>query len=102
MKEEVLVGFGDLFDVIVTDARLRGRVLFLHALLQHIGRRLQINHQVRRGQLLAKVIVVAVVNLELRVTQIDAGEELVLLKDVVGDDALGRSGAGKAVQLLEA
>src|SRR5271157_4730700 len=85
VEEEVFIRLHYLFQVIVADGLLAGRVLFLQPLPQHIGRGLQVNDEVGRGHVLAKQFVVTVVNLELGVTEVEAGKQLVLFEDVVGD-----------------
>ena len=65
-----------------------GSVLLLQPLLQHLGRRLQVNHQVGRRNVLPEQIVVAVVNLQLVIAQVQAGKQLVFLEDVIGNDRL--------------
>ena len=44
---------------------------------------LQINNQVRRGKLLAKIIVVAVISIEFLIGQVEAGKKLVFFEDKV-------------------
>src|SRR4051812_25829827 len=52
--------------------------------------------------MLAEVIVITVVDVEFRVCEIDAGEELVFFEDVIGNDALLRSWPGlKCLQLFK-
>ena len=88
MKEKVLVRLDHFFQIILVDRFLSRRILLLEALLQHLGRGLQVNHQVGRGQLLTEIVVIAVVGFEFLVVQIEAGEELVFLEDEVGDHGL--------------
>ena len=55
-----------------------------------------------RGQLIAEVVVVAVVRVEFVVVQIEAGKELVFFKDEICDDGLLRSRTQiQGLQLLE-
>src|ERR1044071_7301500 len=103
MKKEVFIGLDHLFNVVVAHGGFTGDVFLAQALLQHVGRGLKVNHQVRRGQLLAEELVIAVINFQLRIAQIDVGEDLVFFKDVVGDDGLARLGPHfKPLQLLKA
>src|SRR5271166_3013903 len=88
VEEKVLIGLYDFFDVIVMDGLLARSILLLKALLQHVGRRLQVDHKVRCGHVLPEQVVIPVVNLELLVAQIEAGKQLVFLEDVVGDKRL--------------
>src|SRR5262249_31835830 len=68
-------------------------VLFLQSLLEHLRRGLQINDQVWRGQLLAKIVIVAIVRLELLVIEIQAGEKLVFLENEICNNRVLRIGA---------
>ena len=86
----MFVGLGDLFNVVVAHGAFAGRVLLAQPPLQHLRRGLQINHQVGRGQVLAKIIVEAVVNRELCIAKVEAGEELVFFKNVIGNNGLAR------------
>src|ERR1700722_13910919 len=91
VEKEVLVGFDHFFEIFVAHGAFAGDIFFLQALLQHVGRGLKINHQVGGGQLLAKVVVVAIVGVEFLGVEMRAGEEFVFLKDEVGDHGLLRS-----------
>src|SRR5208283_6249167 len=62
--------------------------LLLEALLQHLRRRLQVNHQVGGGHILPEKVVVAAVNVKLLIAQVQTGEKLVFLEDIVGDEGL--------------
>ena len=88
MKEEVFVGLDHFFQIIVADGLLAGRALFLQPLLQHLGRGLQVDDEVGRGHVLPEQLVVAVVDLKLGIAEVQAGEQLVLLEDVIGDIGL--------------
>src|SRR5436305_2526456 len=100
VKKEVLVRFDDLFDVVVADRQLPRSILAPQTFLQHIRTRLQINHKIRRGQLFAEVVVVAVINSQFAVVEVDAGEQLVFLEDVIADNRFVRT-ALERPQLLE-
>jgi len=52
---------------------------------------LQINDQVRRGDLLAKIIEVAIVGVEFLIVEVERSEKLVFFKDVIGNDRLVRA-----------
>ena len=93
MKKEVFVGLGHFFNVIVADGALAGRVFLAQPLFQHLRRGLQINHQIGRGQLRAKIIVKAIVNFQLLIVQVQAGEQLVFFKNIIGHNAFARIGA---------
>jgi hypothetical protein len=80
-----------------------GAFFFFSRFLQHFRSRLQINHEVRRGNLFAKIIEVAIVGIEFLIVEIEAGEELVFFKNVIGDDSLIRMGTEiERTQLFEA
>src|SRR5438128_251978 len=83
MKEEVLVGTGDFFNVVVAYGNLGGSIFLAQALFQHLGRGLQVDDQVRQGKLPAEVLVIAVVDLQLGIIEIDVGKNFVFLKDVI-------------------
>src|SRR5258708_5745995 len=103
VKEEVLVGFDDFFEVVLADGLLSRRVLLLQPLLQHLGSGLQVNHQVRRRHQLAEVVVVAVVGFEFLVVEVQVGKQLVFFKNEIGDDKFLRVRAQvERLQLLEA
>src|SRR5208282_581955 len=103
VKEKVFVGLYDLHQVILADGLLAGRVLFLQPLLQHFRRGLQIDDEVGRGQLFAKIIEVAIVGIEFLIVEVEAGEELVLFKNVIGHHGLIRPRPQiESAQLLEA
>src|SRR5215469_68201 len=102
MKEEVLVSLHHFFQIVFADRFLCGRVLFLEALLQNLGRGLQIDHEVGSGQLLAEVIVITIVGLEFLIVQIQAGKNLIFFEYEIGNDGLLRAPAQiESAQLLE-
>ena len=94
VEEEMFVGLDDLFHVLVADGALVGDIFAAQALAQDIERRLEVDDQVRGGQFGAEEFVVAVVNGQLVVGEVEVGEELVFLEDVVGDDDLLRAAGG--------
>src|SRR5208282_3647469 len=58
--------------------------------------------QIRRGQLLAKIIEIAIVSIEFLIVQIEAGKELVFLKNIIRHHRLVRTRPQiKRPQLLE-
>src|ERR1700733_7826934 len=67
MEEKVLIGLRHLLDIRVTDGLFLADALALESLLQHLGRSVQINHQVRRGHLAAEDLVEAVVEGQFRI-----------------------------------
>src|SRR5208282_4672333 len=103
VKEKVLVGLHHFHQVILADGLLAGHVLFLQSLLQHLGRGLQVNNQVGRGELFPKIIEVSIVGVQFLIGEVEASEELVLFKNVIGDDGLTRPRPQiERPQLLEA
>ena len=88
MKEKVFIGLHDFHQVILADGLFAGRVLFLQPLLQHFRRGLQIDDQVGRRNLFAKIIEIAIVGIEFLIVEVEAGEELVFFKNVIGNHCL--------------
>ena len=93
VEEEVFVGFDDFFEVIVADAFFGGGIALLETLLEDIHRGLQVDDELRRRELRAEHLIVAVVHVEFGVAKIEVGEELVFFEDVIDDDDLARSGS---------
>src|SRR6185437_8151374 len=81
MKEKVLVSLDHLFQILFADRLFGGGILFLQALLEHFRSRLQIDDQVGRRQLFAKIVVIPVIGIEFLVIEIEAGEDFVFLED---------------------
>ena len=80
-----------------------GRVFFFKALLQNVGRGLQVDHEVGRRELLAEKIVVAVVSFELLIVQIEAREKFVFFENEIGNNGPIRARPGiERPQLFEA
>ena len=103
VEEEMFVGFDDLFHVLVADGALVGDVLAAETLAEDIERGLQVDHQVGGGQFGAQKFVVAVVDAKLVVAEVEIGEQLIFLEDVVGDDDFLRAaGVGQRAELLVA
>ena len=92
MEKEMFVGAVDLRHVIQVDGALAGGVLLPQTLAQHLGRSLQVDHQVGRGDLVAEQLVVAVVDFQLRVGEVEVGEDLVFFQDVIGYQDAARVG----------
>ena len=70
MKKEMLVCLVDFGDVFHVDGALAGGVLLAQAFAQHFGGSLQVNHQVRSGQLAAEKLVIAVVDFQLGIAEV--------------------------------
>ena len=81
MKEKVFVSFDHFLEIIFVDRLLSRRVLFLQAFLEHLRRRLQVDDEVRRRQLLAEMVVVAIIGFKFLVVQVEARENLVLFEE---------------------
>src|SRR5258708_6122929 len=103
VKEKVFVRLDHFFQIVFVDRFSSRRILLFQALLQHFGRGLQVNDEIRCGQLLAEMVVVAVIDFEFLIVQVEAGENLVLLEDKVGDYGFLRAWAQvEGAKLLEA
>jgi len=103
VKKEVFVGFHYFFQIFVAHGALAGSILFLEALFQHLGRGLQVDHEIGRGQLRAEVVVVTIVGIQFLIGEVETGEEFVLFEDVIGDDGfMGARSDVKRLQLLKA
>src|SRR5438128_1460631 len=85
MKEKVLVSLNDFSEIVFVEGLLPGRILLLQTFFQSIRAGLQIDDQVGRGKLFAEIIVVAIISIELHVSQVEAGKELVFLKNKIAD-----------------
>src|SRR5882724_6381950 len=102
MKKEMFIRLDHFFNVVVAHLGFSGNVFLAQAFLQHLGRCLKVNHQVRRGQLLSEELVIAVINFQLGVSQVDVGEDLVFFEDVVRHYRLARLGPHlQSAQLFE-
>src|SRR6266478_836316 len=84
-EEEMFVGAGDFLDVLEGNLRLFARGFFGDARAQHFRLGLKVDDQVGSGQLGSQRFVVAVVELQLFVIQIEVGEDAVLLHQEIGD-----------------
>src|ERR1700752_2139471 len=93
MKEKMFIRLDHFPQIAFIDRRLARSVFFLQPLLEHLRRGLQIDDQVRHGQLLAKIVIVAIVSLELLVIEVQAGEQLVFLENEICNDGVLRMGA---------
>src|ERR1700687_3178475 len=103
MKEEMLVGLDHFSEIIFVD-RLFSRSIFLfQALLEDFGRGLQVDDEVGRGQLRAEIMVIAVVDFQFLIIEVEAGKNLVLFEDEIGDHGFLRARTQvEGTQLLEA
>jgi peptidoglycan-N-acetylglucosamine deacetylase len=85
VEEEVLVSGCDLFDVFVADGAFAGDAFAADALLESVGRGLEVDDELGGGDFGAEHLIVAVVKVEFGVGEIDVGEDLVLLEKIIGD-----------------
>src|SRR6266851_3851831 len=88
-EEEMFVGAGDFFDVLEGDLRFFAGGFFGDARAQHLRLGLEIDDQVGSGKFRGEGFVVALVELELFVIEIEVGEDAILFHEVVGDDRAG-------------
>ncbi len=100
-EEEMFVGAGDFFDVREGNLGFFAGGFFGDARAQHFRLGLEVDDQIGRGKLGGQRFVVAVVELQLFVIEIEIGEDAVLLHQEIGDDrAGGFDGEGLAQALL--
>src|ERR1700685_271002 len=99
MKKEVLVGLDHFFEIFFVDRLLSRRILFLQTLFQNLGTGLQIDHQIGRGELFAKIVVIAIVGFEFLIGEVEAGEELIFFENKIGND--GFLGAWPKIERAE-
>src|SRR5215471_2956858 len=96
-EKEVFVGAGDLFDVFERDVRLFARGFLGDARAEDFRLGLQINDKVGGRQIGGEKFVVALVELEFVVVEIEIGEDAVLFEEKVGEqEARGFDGEGVA------
>src|SRR2546428_12158067 len=99
----MFVGLDHFFQVLVIDRFLIGGILLSKALFQNFGRGLQVNDEVGSGELIAEMIVVAVIGIEFLIGQIEASEKVVFFEDEIGDyDLLCARAEGEGTVPLEA
>ena len=99
----MLVSLDDLFHVLVANGALAGDIFAAQAFAQDVERCLKVDDQIRGGQLGTEELVVTIVNSQFVIAEVEVGEELVFLKDVIGDDdLLHTAGGGQGPQLLKA
>ncbi len=88
-EEEMFVGAGDFLDVLEGDLRFFAGGFFGDARAQHFRFGLEVDDQIGRGDFRSEGFVVALVELELFVIEIEVGEDAILFHEVVGDDRAG-------------
>src|SRR5262249_48430137 len=90
MKKEVIVGLVELTQVRVAERReLRiGSLAFAGATAENVGRRLQVQHEIRLRDVLGEQLVQTLIDEELVVVQVQIGVNLVSIEQVVADGEL--------------
>src|SRR5271163_2506017 len=67
VEEEMLIGLHNLLQVGVADRPLAWNTLPLQSLFEYVGRGLKVDNQIRSRDLLAKVLIIAVIESQLSV-----------------------------------
>jgi hypothetical protein len=100
-KKEMFVGAGDFLDVFGGDVGLVAGGFFGDAGAEDFGLGLEVNDQVGCGNAGGEGFVVALVELEFGVVEIEVGEDAVLFHEEIGEDGTGSfDGEGFAEALL--
>jgi len=100
-EEEMFVGAGDLLDVFGGDVGFVAGGFFGDAGAEDFGLGLKIDDQVGSGNVSGEGFIVALVELEFGVVEIEVGEDAVLLHEEIGEDRAGSfDGEGFAEALL--
>src|SRR6266571_1528589 len=100
-KEEVFVGARDFLDVFEGDATFVAGSLFDDAGAEDFGLGLEIDDEIGGGKVRGEGFVVALVELELFVGEVEIGEDAVLLHEEIGEERAGSfDGEGFAEALL--
>jgi hypothetical protein len=97
VEEEMLVGFGHLLQIAAGNRLLLGHPFARQAGTQHLGRGLQVNHKVGSRQLIAEILKLSFVECQLVIAQVQVGEQLIFLEDVVDHHGSRFSGLGVAL-----
>jgi hypothetical protein len=101
MEEEMFVGAGDFLDVFGGNVGFVAGSFLGDARAEDFGLGLEIDDQVGSGNVHGEGFVVALVELELGVIEIEIGEDAVLFHEEVGEDGAGSfDGEGFAEALL--
>ncbi len=100
-EEEVFVGTRDFLDVFGGDVGLVAGGFFGDARAKDFGLGLEVDDQVGSGNVRGEGFVIALVELELGVVEIEVGENAVLFHEEIGEDRAGSfNGEGFAEALL--
>src|SRR5882724_4852925 len=85
----MFVSAGDFFNVFGGDVGFVARGFFGNAGAENLGLGLKINDQVGSGKIGGKGFVIALVELELGVVEIEIGKDAVLFHEEIGEDRAG-------------
>src|SRR6266702_2306706 len=100
-EEEVFVGARDFLDVFERDASFFARSLLDDASTEDFGLGLEIDDEIGGGKVRGEGFVVALVELELFVGEVEIGEDAVLFHEEIGEEGTGGfDGEGFAEALL--
>src|SRR5216683_3740549 len=100
-KEEVFVGARDFLDVFEGDATFVAGSLFGDAGAEDFGLGLEIDDEIGSGKVRGEGFVIALVELELFVGEVEIGEDAVFLHEEIGEERAGSfDGEGFAQALL--
>ncbi len=100
-EEEMFVGAGDFLDVFGGDVRFVAGGFFGDAGAKDFGLGLKIDDQVGSWNVRGEGFVIALVELEFRVVEIEVGEDAVFFHEEIGEDRAGSfDGEGFAKALL--
>jgi len=88
-EEEVFVGGGDFFDVFGRNLGFVARGFFGDAGAENFGLGLEVDDEIGSGNVRGQGFVVAVVEFELFVIEIEIGEDAVFFEEEIGEDRAG-------------
>ncbi len=91
-EEEVFVGAGDFFDVVGRDVRFAVSRFFGDACAKSFGLGLEIDDEIGRRNIAGEKVVIAFVEFELFVVEIEIGEDAVFFHEEIGEKRRGRIG----------
>src|SRR6266705_5592342 len=103
-EEEVFVGARDFLDVFERDASFFARSLLDDASTEDFGLGLEIDDEIGSGKVRGEGFVVALVELELFVGEVEIGEDAVLFHEEIGEERAGSfdgEGFAEAIQALD-
>ncbi len=98
----MFVGAGDFFDVFGRDLRFVAGSFFGDALAQDFGLGLQVNDEIGGGNACGERFVIALVELELAVVEVEIGKDAVFFEKKVGEHRAGSLHAQGFAQALPA